>query len=99
MGFNIDELIKLGIGSAFLAKEKLQEFIEEAKKRGELSQQEAQQLINDLKKDSEEKLEELKKMIEKEVKKQLKELGVATKDDVDKLLQKIEELENLLKNK
>ena len=29
----LEEFIKLGIGSALLAKEKLEEFVEEAKKR------------------------------------------------------------------
>jgi polyhydroxyalkanoate synthesis regulator phasin len=88
----IEDLVKVGIGSIFLAKEKMQELIEEAKKRGELTEKEAEELINEMKNESEKKLEQIREMIKEEVKKQLDELGVATKEDIKRIEEKIEKL-------
>jgi len=92
----LEDMIKIGIGSVFLAKEKVEEFIEEAQKRGELSKSDADELINELKETSIEKLNEIKKLIQNEVKEQLNELGVATKEDIKKIEWEINQLKHLL---
>jgi len=92
----LEDMIKIGVGSLFLAKEKVEEFIEEAQKRGELTQKEAEELINELKETSSEKLNELKKLIQKEIKEELNAIGVATKDDIKRLEREINQLKHLL---
>jgi polyhydroxyalkanoate synthesis regulator phasin len=88
----IEDLLKIGIGSVFLAKEKVQELIEEAKKRGELTEKEAEELINEMKSESEKKAEEIRNMVKEEVKKQLNEIGVATKEDIKRIEEKLDKL-------
>jgi len=92
----LEDMIKIGIGSLFLAKEKVEEFINEAQKRGELTQKDAEELINELKETSSEKLNELKKLIQKEIKEELDAIGVATKDDIKRLEREISQLKHLL---
>jgi len=92
----LEDMIKIGVGSLFLAKEKVEEFIKEAQKRGELTQKEAEDLINELKETSSEKLNELKKLIQKEIKEELNVIGVATKDDIKRLEREINQLKHLL---
>jgi len=92
----LEDMVKIGIGSLFLAKEKVEEFINEAQKRGELTEKEAKELVEELKNTSEEKLSQIKKFIEDEVKKELNEIGVATKDDIKRLEKEIEELKSLI---
>ena len=43
-------------------------------------------------------MDEIQNYIKEETRKQLDELGVATKDDIEKLRKEIEELKNLLKH-
>ena len=85
----IDDLLKIGIGSLFIAKEKMEEFIEKAKEKGELTENEAKKLLEDLKKESEEKLEKLRLLIKEEIKNQIKELGIVTKEDLESLKREI----------
>jgi len=85
----VDDLLKLGVGSLFIAKEKIEEFIEKAKEKGELTENEAKKLLEDLKKESEEKLEKLRLLIKEEIKNQIKELGIVTKEDLESLKREI----------
>jgi len=85
----IDDLLKIGVGSLFIAKEKMEEFIEKAKEKGELTENEAKKLLEDLKKESEEKLEKLRLLIKEEIKNQIKELGIVTKEDLESLKREI----------
>lgn len=85
----VDDLLKLGVGSLFIAKEKIEEFIEKAKEKGELTENEAKKLLEDLKKESEEKLEKLRLLIKEEIKNQIKELGIVTKEDLESLKKEI----------
>lgn len=85
----VDDLLKIGVGSLFIAKEKIEEFIEKAKEKGELTENEAKKLLEDLKKESEEKLEKLRLLIKEEIKNQIKELGIVTKEDLESLKKEI----------
>ena len=85
----VDDLLKIGVGSLFIAKEKIEEFIEKAKEKGELTENEAKKLLEDLKKESEEKLEKLRLLIKEEIKNQIKELGIVTKEDLESLKREI----------
>jgi len=93
----VDDLLKIGIGSLFIAKEKMEEFIEKAKEKGELTENEAKKLLEDLKKESEEKLEKLRLLIKEEIKSQIKELGIVTKEDLENLKKEILEELNVKK--
>jgi len=85
----VDDLLKIGVGSLFIAKEKIEEFIEKAKEKGELTENEAKKLLEDLKKESEEKLEKLRLLVKEEIKNQIKELGIVTKEDLESLKKEI----------
>ena len=93
---NVQELIHFGIGSAVIAKEKLDNFVQEAIKEGKLSKQEGEEFLDEIKASAEKKEHELEKKIDKEIKAHLKSLGVATKEDINALKKEIEALKKQL---
>jgi len=93
------ELIKLGIGSMLLAKEQVEKFIDEAVKKGEISKEEAKKQLEEFKKEAQKSQKEFEKTIQKEVHKALKDLGLATKEDINALKREIKELKELIEKK
>lgn len=94
-----ENLVKMGLGAMLIAKDKAEELIEEAKKRGDLSKEEAKKAIDELKKEAKEKSETLQEQIKKEIHDELKELGVATKEDLASIRREITALKHMLEKK
>ncbi len=94
-----DTLVKMGLGAMMIAKEKAEEMIEEAIQRGEVSKEEGEKALKSFKEKAEEKSQELEKRIKEEVHEQLKELGVATKEDLASIRREITALKHLLEQK
>ncbi len=78
----------VGIGLLSMTREKAQQVIEELSHEGEVQKGEMKQWVDQLSDRGEEERQALRKLIRDEVKKALDEMGLATKDDIQKLLEK-----------
>ena len=81
----LKEMIYTGIGGAMLMKERVDEEMKRLEEKGKLSKEDAQQFLDDLKTRGEEEESKLKAQIKEAVKEVIEELGLATKEDIEKL--------------
>lgn len=77
-----------GIGLLSMTREKAQEIIEDLSHEGELQKNEVKQWVDQLADRGEEERQALRKLIRDEMKKVLDDMGLATKEDIQKLLEK-----------
>jgi polyhydroxyalkanoate synthesis regulator phasin len=77
-----------GIGLLSMTREKAQEVIEELTHEGELQRTEVKQWVDELSSRGEEERQALRKLVRDELKKVLDEMGLATKEDIQKLDEK-----------
>ncbi|WP_310599376.1 phasin-related domain-containing protein [Desulfobulbus sp.] len=82
-----------GIGAAFLTKEKIEELKGELIEKGKMSQEEGKQFVDDLLRKSEKAKDQLDLWLNKRVEDRIKQLNLATKDEIAELQRKIEELQ------
>lgn len=78
----------VGMGLLSMTREKAQQVIEELTHEGEVQKGEMKQWVDQLSDRGEEERQALRKLIRDEVKKVLDEVGVATKEDIQKLREK-----------
>ncbi len=78
----------VGMGLLSMTREKAQQVIEELSHEGEVQKGEMKQWVDELSDRGEEERQALRKLIRDEVKKVLDEMGLATKEDIQKLLEK-----------
>ena len=76
------DLLYIGLGAAFLAKDKFDEALDALEKRGELSRTEAEAFLKDAKARAQKEEEALAERIREELKKVLDGMGLATKKDI-----------------
>jgi polyhydroxyalkanoate synthesis regulator phasin len=84
------DMLYLGLGSALLVKEKVENELNELKKKGKISEEEVKKVLqsaNERGKEEEQKIKELLKDALKEV---IDELELATKEDIKNLEKKLE---------
>jgi polyhydroxyalkanoate synthesis regulator phasin len=74
-----------GLGVIALTKEKAQNFVEDLKKNEKITPEEGKKLVKDMMKKSEEFSKKIRKEIRKQIQVVVKEMGLATKDDIQKL--------------
>jgi len=84
------DLLYMGLGAAFLAKDKFEEFVDEMEKRGEMSRTEAKNFLEDAKARAQQEEEAVNARIHKELQKVLEGMGLATKEDIVELKALIE---------
>ncbi len=93
----MSDLIKKGVlaglGLVSLTREKAEAFIDELVKRGELSEKERKQSVDELVERSKEVKNDLYKKVEKMVDDILKKMNIPTRTEVNELKMKIAELE------
>lgn len=77
-----------GIGLLSMTREKAQQVIEELTHEGELQKNEMKEWVDQLSDRGEEERQALRKLVRDELKKVLDEMGLATKEDIQKLLAK-----------
>lgn len=77
-----------GLGLLSMTREKAQQVVEELTHEGELQKSEMKQWVDQLSDRGEEERQALRKLIRDEMKKVLDEVGFATKEDIQKLLEK-----------
>ena len=81
----LKEMLYTGIGGAMLFKERVEEELNRLEEKGKLSKEDAQQFLDDLKTKGEEEEGKLKDQIKEALKEAIEELGLATKEDIEKL--------------
>jgi polyhydroxyalkanoate synthesis regulator phasin len=77
-----------GIGLLSMTREKAQKIVEDLSHEGELQKSEVKQWVDQLSDRGEEERQALRKLIRDEMKKVMDEMGLATKEDIQKLLDK-----------
>ena len=92
----LKNVLYAGIGAAFLTKEKIEELKGDLVEKGKMSQEEGKQFVDDLLRKSEKAKDQLELWINKRVEERIKQLNLATKDEVADLQRKIEELQAVL---
>jgi polyhydroxyalkanoate synthesis regulator phasin len=91
-----DKMFNLGLGAISLTKERAELFIDEMVERGEISKEDAKQTLEEVMKKGQEQQEEVRKMINEEFDNWRSKFGIATKAEIDKLNERIKELESKL---
>ena len=86
----IKKALLTGVGLAVMTKDKAEELGRELVERGEISEKEGKEFVDELLKKSEQASKDFEKKVEKTVQKALAKLNVATKDDIAELSSKIE---------
>lgn len=86
-------LIYLGLGAASLTKEKLEAAIKELVERGEVTQEEGRTLVAELVERGKKQKEEISAFVAREFQRLVKEVPFATKNEVEALRRRVEELE------
>ena len=77
-----------GIGLLSMTREKAQKLIDELSHEGEVQKNEVKQWVDQLSDRGEEERLAVRKLIRDELKKVLDEMGLATKEDIQKLYEK-----------
>lgn len=78
----------VGIGLLSMTREKAQKVIDELSHEGELQKSEMKEWVDQLSDRGEEERQALRKVVRDEVKKVLDEMGLVTKEDIQKLIDK-----------
>lgn len=89
----IKKTMLAGVGLTLMTKEKIETIASELIKKGQMSEKEGNEFVDELIKKSELAKEALETNIENIVKKLLDKMNLATKDDINKLEKKIEKSE------
>ncbi|MGV3487154.1 MAG: phasin family protein [Tuberibacillus sp.] len=88
--------LALGFGLAVTSKEQLEKTVDELVKRGEMTRQESKDFLNELMKKGESTSAELEALINQKVNKVIDRLDLVKKSEVERLEQRIKELEERL---
>jgi len=88
----IKKSMLIGVGLAVLTREKLEQSIDELIKKGEMSEKEGKDALDDLVKKSKEARKELTEKVEKTVADTLKKLNIPTRKEYSELAEKVEQL-------
>jgi len=77
-----------GIGLLSMTREKAQQIIEDLSHEGEVQKSEVKQWVDQLADRGEEEQQALRKLIRDEMKKVMDDMGLATKEDIQRLMEK-----------
>lgn len=89
----------LGLGAAISGKERLEKKLKELVEKNELSQEQAKSVMDNFIEKGESKKEEWSEKQNEQILKMAKDLGIATKEEVDELRKRVVELELKLSSK
>ena len=88
----IKKALYTGVGFGMLTKEKAEELVKDLTQQAKLSEQEGKDMFEGLLKQSEQARHDFQAKVDEAVLTVIKRLNVATKDEVDSLKAKVEEL-------
>ncbi|WP_245947944.1 phasin family protein [Paenibacillus sambharensis] len=96
----MNELLKkalsLGVGITVTSKEKVEKYVDELVRKGEVAPGESKALVSRLVQRGEEEQTQIKQMIREQLQQLLVELNMATKEDIARLEKRVEKLEQPL---
>jgi polyhydroxyalkanoate synthesis regulator phasin len=95
----IKKAIYIGAGLASMTAEKIEEAVEEIVKKGEISEKQGKELIQDLKEKSGKAKKDLGERIDKVVHETLQKLNIPTRTEVEELRARIDHLEKAAEKK
>lgn len=87
----IDKLIYTGLGTITLLKDKIEEELKVLEKKGKIKTDDAKSLLDSIESKGQEEEEKIKEEIKNILKEAIKDLNIATKDDIEKLKKKIKD--------
>jgi polyhydroxyalkanoate synthesis regulator phasin len=90
------EGLYVGLGLANRTKKKIEEFGKKITEEYNMNEEEGKRFVDDLLKESQESENRLDELIEKRLEKYMKDANISTKEDINRLTKKIEELEKKL---
>ncbi|BDG47373.1 MULTISPECIES: hypothetical protein [Parageobacillus] len=85
--------LMFGLGLAVTGKEQVEKFVDELVKKGELSLEEAKDIMDQWIQQKEERKAELQRIVREQLKQMMDKLDLATKEDIRKLEERVENLE------
>ena len=91
--------ILTGIGIGLMTKDKVKEFAKRAAEEAKMTEEEARKLADELLKQSDEAKQKIEEKIDKQVKKSIDKLGVATREDLERIQKKLDNLQSSLSKK
>ena len=89
----IKKMMMFGVGLAAMTREKTEELVKELVKKGEMSEKEGKQLVNDLMEKSKKMTREIETKTEEMVTSTLKRLNIPTRKELDELRERLDRLE------
>lgn len=96
----MNELLKkalsLGVGITVASKEKLESIVDELVKKGEIAPAQSKELLSRLIEMGEEEKADIKRILRENMQKMLIELQVPTKQDIERLEQRVDKLESTI---
>ncbi len=95
----LKKIVYTGVGFVSLTVDKMSETVKELMKDGKISEKEGKKLIEDFSNNTGEKKDEVEKQFKKLVDKVLKSLNYVRKSEVDKLEERLADLEKQLEKK
>jgi len=90
----INKGLAFGLGLAVVSKEQIEKLVDELVKKGEVSSAESKEMVRELFEKGEAEKKEMNIRIHEQLEKLLKELNIPTKADLERLEQRIQDLEN-----
>ncbi len=85
----IKDILYTGIGAAAVFKEKVEEEVKKLEKNGKLKTDDAKSFLESIEKKGKEEEERSKDKLKSLLKEVIDELGIATKDDIQKLKEEL----------
>ncbi len=89
----LKNVVYAGIGAAFLTKEKIEEIRGDLVDKGKMTKDEGKDFVDELLKKSDSAKDQLELWLTRQVEDRVKQLNLATSDEVADLRRKIEELQ------
>ncbi|MCX7816226.1 MAG: hypothetical protein N2317_01775 [Syntrophales bacterium] len=89
--------ILMGAGLAVLTTEKIKELVDELVKRGELSEKEAKETLEELREKSRQAKQEWEAKIENTIKKIMAKANIPTRKEIEELKERLTKLEEKIK--
>jgi len=83
------EILYTGIGAGLLLKERVEEELKELEKSGKIKRDDAKSFLDSLEDKGREEEAKSKEKFKKTIKEVIDELGLATKEDIEKLRQEL----------
>lgn len=90
----LEKVVMTTIGVAAITKKKAEELAAEMKERFKLSEEEGKNLIERIQAIANESREKVKEMAEAEVQKVVERLGLVSREEFDRLVKRVQELES-----